>query len=28
VPLNLTTRKYRQQFERLKEGLRKAGMPG
>jgi adenylate cyclase len=28
VPLNLTTRKYRQQFERLKEGLRKAGMAG
>jgi predicted Zn-dependent protease len=28
VPLNLTTWKYRQQFERLKEGLRKAGMPG
>jgi len=28
VPLNLTTEKYRQQFERLKDGLRKAGMPG
>src|SRR5215472_13922063 len=28
VPLKLTTEKYRQQFERLKEGLRKAGMPG
>ena len=28
VPLNLTSPKYRQQFERLKEGLRKAGMPG
>jgi len=28
VPLNLTSQKYRQQFERLKEGLRKAGMPG
>jgi len=28
VPLNLTSQKYRQQFERVKEGLRKAGMPG
>jgi len=28
VPLKLTTEKYRQQFERLKDGLRKAGMPG
>jgi adenylate cyclase len=28
VPLNLTSQKYQQQFERLKEGLRKAGMPG
>src|SRR6201984_2802273 len=28
VPLNLTTRKYRQQFERLKEGLRKADPAG
>jgi tetratricopeptide (TPR) repeat protein len=28
VPLKLTNQKYQQQFERLKEGLRKAGMPG
>ena len=28
VPLKLTSEKYRQQFERLKDGLRKAGMPG
>jgi hypothetical protein len=28
VPLNLISPKYRQQFERLKEGLRKAGMLG
>ena len=28
VPLKLTSQKYRRQFERLKEGLRKAGMPG
>jgi len=28
VPLKLTTEKYRQQFERLKDGLRNAGMPG
>jgi TolB-like protein/cytochrome c-type biogenesis protein CcmH/NrfG len=28
VPLKLTSQKYQQQFERLKEGLRKAGMPG
>jgi hypothetical protein len=28
VPIKLTSRKYQQQFERLKDGLRKAGMPG
>ena len=28
VPLKLTSQKYQQQFRRLKEGLRKAGMPG
>ena len=28
VPLKLTSQKYQQQFKRLKEGLRKAGMPG
>ena len=28
VSLKLTTEKYRRQFERLKDGLRKAGMPG
>ena len=28
VPLKLTAEKYRRQFERLKDGLRKAGMPG
>jgi hypothetical protein len=26
VPLKLTSQKYQQQFKRLKEGLRKAGM--
>jgi adenylate cyclase len=28
VPLKLTSQKYQQQFKRLRDGLRKAGMPG
>jgi hypothetical protein len=27
VPLRLTSPEYQQQYERLKDGLRKAGMP-